>query len=94
MTSSAYGWPSTSTGGWCAGAHGAPRSHWRTGTYSVGEIAWVYRDGANHLLPERWEELVSALPVDERDDLVAAFHARVSSLDDAMRIPAALAWCR
>ena len=45
-------------------------------TCSAGELGWVYRDGANHLLPERWEELVSALPVDERDDLVAAFHAR------------------
>ena len=63
-------------------------------TCSAGELGWVYRDGANHLLPERWEELVSALPVDERDDLVAAFHARVSSLDDEVRIPAALAWCR
>ena len=63
-------------------------------TYSASEIAWAYRDGASHLLPERWEELTSALPAGERDDLVAAFHGRVNSVDDDVRIPAALAWCR
>jgi proline iminopeptidase len=63
-------------------------------TCSPSELAWVYRDGANHLLPERWEELTTALPVAERDDLVTSFHARVGALDDAVRIPAALAWCR
>ncbi len=63
-------------------------------TYSPSELAWFYRDGANHLLPERWDELVSALPVGERDDVVGSFHARLESADDAVRVPAALAWCR
>src|SRR4051794_6241478 len=63
-------------------------------TYSPSECDWAYRDGANHLLPERWDELTAALPVDERDDLVASFHHRVGSLDDDVRLPAAFAWCR
>ncbi len=33
-------------------------------TYSPGEMTWFYRDGANHLLPERWDELLTALPED------------------------------
>ncbi len=63
-------------------------------TYSASELAWFYRDGANHLLPERWEELVTALPEEERDDVVGSFHARLESRDDAVRLPAAHAWCR
>ncbi len=63
-------------------------------TYSPSEVDWVYRDGANHLLPERWAELLAALPSAEHDEVVASFHARVGSLDDAVRVPAALAWCR
>jgi proline iminopeptidase len=63
-------------------------------TYSPGEMTWFYRDGANHLLPERWDELLTALPEAERDDVVASFHARLESPDDAVRVPAALAWCR
>lgn len=63
-------------------------------TYSASEVDWVYRDGANHLLPERWAELLAALPTDEHDEVVASFHAQVGSLDDAVRVPAALAWCR
>jgi proline iminopeptidase len=63
-------------------------------TYSPSELAWFYRDGANHLLPERWDELLTALPEEEGNNVVASFHARLESLDDAVRIPAALAWCR
>ena len=63
-------------------------------TYSSSELAWVYRDGASHLLPERWEEFVAVIPVDERDDLVAAYRRRVESADPRVQLEAALAWCR
>lgn len=63
-------------------------------TYSPSELAWFYRDGANHLLPERWDELVTTLREDERDDVVGSFHARLESGDDTVRLRAALAWCR
>jgi proline iminopeptidase len=63
-------------------------------TYSASELAWVYRDGASHLLPERWEEFTAGVPAGERDDLVAAYHRRVGSPDANVRVAAALGWCR
>jgi proline iminopeptidase len=63
-------------------------------TYSESELAWVYRDGASHLLPERWEEFTAGVPAAERDDLVAAYHRRVGSPEADVRIAAARAWCR
>jgi proline iminopeptidase len=63
-------------------------------TYSASELAWVYRDGASHLLPERWEEFTAGVPARERDDLVAAYHRRVESPEENVRVGAALAWCR
>lgn len=63
-------------------------------TYSTSELAWVYRDGASHLLPERWEEFSAVVPEDERADLVAAYQRRVESRDPQVQLAAALAWCR
>ena len=63
-------------------------------TYSASELAWVYRDGASHLLPERWEEFTAGVPAGERGDLVAAYHRRVESPEESVRVGAALAWCR
>jgi proline iminopeptidase len=63
-------------------------------TYGADELAWVYRDGASRLLPERWEQFTAWVPSDERDDLVAAYHRRVESTDPQRRLAAALAWCR
>ena len=60
-------------------------------TYSASELAWVYRDGASRLLPERWDEFTAGVPADERDDLVAAYHRRVGSPDAGIRVAAARA---
>jgi proline iminopeptidase len=63
-------------------------------TFRAGELDWVYRDGANHLLPERWEEFVAPIPPGERDDLVAAYRRRLESPDEEARIAVARAWTR
>jgi proline iminopeptidase len=60
-------------------------------TYGDTELAWVYRSGASHLLPEAWEEFSAGV---DTDDLVAHYRAALAGDDDRRRIEAALAWCR
>lgn len=42
------------------------------------DLKWFYADGGvNRLFPDAWQRLVAPIPIEERDDLVAAYHRRV-----------------
>ena len=56
------------------------------------ELEWFYQEGASRLFPEAWEHYLSAIPEGERDDLISAFHRRLTSEDEATRLAAAKAW--
>ncbi len=56
------------------------------------EIHWFYQHGASALFPDRWEDYVAAIPRAERDDLVGAFHRRLTSRNRATQLRAARAW--
>jgi proline iminopeptidase len=56
------------------------------------EIDWFYQRGANALFPDAWEEYLAPIPESERDDLVAAYHKRLTSEDATVRQEAARAW--
>lgn len=56
------------------------------------EIHWFYQDGANNLFPDAYDRYVSPIPVEERTDLLEAFHKRLTSPDQEVRITAARAW--
>jgi proline iminopeptidase len=56
------------------------------------ELAWLYQAGASALFPEAWDRFVAPIPEDERGDLVAAYHRRLTAADDAARTETALAW--
>ena len=56
------------------------------------ELEWFYQEGASRLFPEAWEHYLGAIPVDERGDLIGAFHRRLTSDDEATRLAAARAW--
>lgn len=56
------------------------------------EIQWFYQEGASFLYPDAWEHYLAPIPVDERDDLVAAYYRRLTSNDPTVRIAAARAW--
>ncbi len=56
------------------------------------EIRWLYQHGANEIYPDAWEHYLAPIPADERDDLVSAFHKRLTSEDEATRLAAARAW--
>ncbi len=56
------------------------------------ELEWFYQQGASRLFPEAWERYIAVIPEAERGDLIAAFHKRLTSEDEATRLAAARAW--
>ena len=56
------------------------------------ELAWFYRDGANQIFPDYWQQFLDPIPEPERGDLLAAYHRRLTGSDDIARMAAAKAW--
>lgn len=56
------------------------------------ELQWFYQEGANRLFPDPWEYYLAAIPPEEHGDLIAAYHKRLTSDDEATRLAAAKAW--
>lgn len=56
------------------------------------EIKWFYQEGASAIYPDVWEEYVRVIPKEERGDLMSAYHRRLTSDDEAVRLEAARAW--
>lgn len=56
------------------------------------ELDWFYRRGANAVFPEHWRRFSGCIPKDERDDLLAAYHRRVTSGDARVELAFARAW--
>jgi proline iminopeptidase len=58
------------------------------------ELRWFYQDGASMMFPDAWERFVGPIPVEERDDLLDAYHRRLTSSDRKVQAEAATAWSR
>jgi len=56
------------------------------------ELEWFYQGGCHRLFPEAWQQYIAPIPEDERDDLIGAYHRRLTSPDEATRLSAARAW--
>ncbi len=56
------------------------------------ELRWFYQEGASYLFPDYWEDYVAPIPSEERDDLIAAYHKRLTGDDRDEQIRAARAW--
>ena len=56
------------------------------------EKRWLYSYGASEIMAEAWDDFVSIIPENEREDLVQAYHARLTSPDEETRLTAAKAW--
>jgi len=56
------------------------------------ELRWFYQEGASFLFPDAWEGYVADIPEDERGDLIAAYHKRLTSDDEEVRLRAAKSW--
>lgn len=56
------------------------------------DFDWLYKDGANRIFPDFWEEFIKPIPEAERDDLAQAYYTRLLGDDELLRMGAAKAW--
>jgi proline iminopeptidase len=56
------------------------------------EITWFYQQGASDLFPDTWEDYLRPIPVEERGDLLSAYHRRLTASDRKVQVEAARAW--
>ncbi len=56
------------------------------------EVQWLFRDGANRVFPDYWEEFAALLEPAELADPVSAYHRLITSGDEETRLRAAGAW--
>jgi proline iminopeptidase len=59
---------------------------------SAKELRWFYQDGASMLFPDAWERFCAPVPEAERDDMIAAYHRRLTSPERRVQAEAAAAW--
>lgn len=56
------------------------------------ELKWFYQDGACMLFPDAWQRFCAPIPAAERDDMMAAYHRRLTHPDRRVQAEAAAAW--
>ena len=56
------------------------------------ELRWFYQEGCSWLFPEAFADFQKPIPVEERGDMIAAYHKRLIGRDAAKRLEAARAW--
>ncbi|HFC91657.1 MAG TPA: prolyl aminopeptidase [Leucothrix mucor] len=56
------------------------------------EIHWFYQQGASQFFPDYWQDFVAPIPENERDDLLHAYHKRLTGDNEIARMQAAKAW--
>jgi proline iminopeptidase len=56
------------------------------------EVEWLFQQGASRVFPDAYERYVAPIPPDERGDLMAAYHKRLTAEDPVARLRAAQAW--
>lgn len=56
------------------------------------ELLWFYQHGASEIFPDLFERYRDHIPLEERHDLISAYHRRLTSADPAVRVEAARRW--
>lgn len=56
------------------------------------DIRWLYQAGAARIFPEAWQHYLEPIPKAEREDMIAAYHKRLTSENEIVRMGAAKAW--
>ena len=56
------------------------------------EKSWLYSYGASEIMAEQWDQFTGLIPAEERANLVEAYHARLTSDDEEVRLAAAKEW--
>jgi proline iminopeptidase len=63
-------------------------------TFRQTELDWLYKYGASEIFPDKWQEFLALIPEEERGDLVAAYHRRLTGDDPEAQLAAAKAWSK
>jgi len=63
-------------------------------TFEQYELDWLYKDGANSMFPDKWEEFVAPIPEAERGDFILAYRQRLTGADKDEQLRAAKAWSK
>ena len=61
-------------------------------TIQRSEIEWFYQRGASAMFPDVWEAYVAPIPLEERHDMLSAYHRRLTGSDDGVKLACARAW--
>jgi proline iminopeptidase len=56
------------------------------------DVDWFYQQGTSRLFPEAWQAFLQPIPKNERQDMIAAYHRRLTSDNELERMAAAKAW--
>ena len=56
------------------------------------DLQWFYQDGASRVFPDYWRDYIEHIPLEERDDFMAAYYRRLTGANEIARMSAAKAW--
>ena len=56
------------------------------------EIEWFYQKGADRIFPDYWQDFIAPIAEDERDNLLNAYHQKLTGKDEIAQMHAAKAW--
>ncbi|MEZ5818544.1 MAG: prolyl aminopeptidase [Hyphomicrobiaceae bacterium] len=58
----------------------------------TAELDWFYQDGASWLFPDAFADFVAPIPIEERGDMIGAYHRRLTHPDLNVQLAAARQW--
>ncbi|WP_027486052.1 prolyl aminopeptidase [Allorhizobium undicola] len=61
-------------------------------TLTKGELDWYYQFGVSEMFPDRWQHFIAPIPAEERHEMMAAYHRRLTGDDKAVQMQCARAW--
>lgn len=56
------------------------------------DIAWFYKNGANAIFPDHWQDFINHIPQEEQNDLLKAYEKRLNGNNELARMSAAKHW--
>lgn len=56
------------------------------------DLQWFYQDGASRVFPDFWEDFIHPIPVEERGDMMAAYHRCLTGDNEILQMSAAKSW--
>ena len=58
------------------------------------ELEWFYQYGASEIFPDEYDEYISVIPKEERNNLIKSFYKYLTSPDSKIRAKVAAAWTK